>query len=38
MIVDWKKSVSASPSTVTIRDITNYVDICPVANSPIDSF
>lgn len=38
MIADWKKSVSACASTVTIRDINNYVDICSVSNSPIDSF
>ncbi|MBF0658938.1 hypothetical protein IPZ60_09330 [Psychrobacter sp. NG25] len=38
MTIDWKKSVSACASTVTIRDITNYVDICTVSNSPIDSF
>lgn len=38
MSVDWKKSVSANPSTVTIRDITGYVYACSVSKSPIDSF
>jgi hypothetical protein len=38
MMADWKKSVSACASTVTIRDITDYVDISSVSNSPIDSF
>ena len=38
MIVDWKKSVSASPSTVIIRDITSYVDVCSIPKSPIDNF
>lgn len=38
MMVDWKKSVSACATTVTIRDITRYVETSPVSNSPIDSF
>lgn len=35
---DWKKSVSACASTVTIRNISDYVDIIEESNSPIDSF
>ncbi|WP_022951319.1 hypothetical protein [Leucothrix mucor] len=35
---DWKKSVSACATTVTIRNISDYVDIRDGANSPIDSF
>ncbi|AMN49545.1 hypothetical protein [Psychrobacter sp. P2G3] len=38
MTLDWKKSVSACASTVTIQNITDYVDICSVSKSPIDSF
>jgi len=37
-MVDWKKSVSACASTVTIRNISDYVDISAGSNSPIDSF
>jgi hypothetical protein len=35
---DWKKSVSACASTVTIRDISNYVEVSSNISSPIDSF
>jgi hypothetical protein len=35
---DWKKSVSACASTVTIRNISDYVGITAGSNSPIDSF
>jgi len=35
---DWKKSVSACASTVTIRNISNYVEAFGDSNSPIDSF
>jgi hypothetical protein len=35
---DWKKSASACASTVTIRNISDYVDIITGSNSPIDSF
>lgn len=38
MTLDWKKSVSANPSTVTIRDITGYVNDCLESKSPIDNF
>lgn len=37
-MADWKKSVSACASTVTLADITNYVDPSSERSSPIDSF
>lgn len=37
-MADWKKSVSACASTVTIGDISNYVAPFSETNSPIDSF
>lgn len=37
-MADWKKSVSACASTVTIGDISNYVSPFSETNSPIDSF
>lgn len=37
-MVDWKKSVSACASTVTIGDISKYVKPSSETNSPIDSF
>ena len=35
---DWKKSVSACASTVTIGNISDYVEASSDLNSPIDSF
>ncbi|TMO70144.1 hypothetical protein CWC17_18770 [Pseudoalteromonas sp. S3785] len=37
-MTDWKKSVSACASTVTIGDISNYINPSAVASSPIDNF
>lgn len=35
---DWKKSVSASATTTSIRDISNYVQGSYTPSSPIDGF
>lgn len=37
-MADWKQAVSANASTVTLRDITNYISSCSVYKSPIDEF
>lgn len=35
---DWKQAISANASTVTVRDISRYVNAQSLVNSPIDFF
>ena len=38
MMPDWKQTVSASATTVTIRDVSNYIGVNTPSSSPIDLF